>query len=150
MKRNPIFMIIFFCALPLLCYAVDIKSEYDILVEQYHTDAPGMIDTDKMDFEKTPFNKLGRGLINVSTCWGEVFADFFETSKAKDPVVGATVGVAQGLVTSLYRAASGLYDIATFPFPPYDKPPMKPEYALKHAEESADSFNAKSRLFSEE
>ena len=148
MKRALTIFFILFLISPLVCNAYEIKNEYDILIEEAR-DTAGAIDADDFYFEKTPFNKLGRGIGNLTTCWGEVIAEFFRASKEKDPAVGAGVGVVYGGYLGLYRGGSALYDIFTFPFPPYDKPPMLPEYAFQRIDREADSFHAKHKLFGE-
>ncbi len=148
MKSVKTGILVLFFMVPLLAFAFDLKSEYDILVEESQEGViDNSINADEFNFEQTPINKLGRGVLNFSTCWGELIAEFFNASGTKDPMVGITIGLAQGMVTSLYRGGSGLYDILTFPYPPYDRPPMKPEYALQHADEAFEGFTAKSRLF---
>ena len=91
MKKNHMVIFILLCALPLACYAFDLKSEYDILLEESNTikDNPRAFDTDKINFEKTPINKLGRGVINLATCWAEVIAECFYVSMEKDPMAAS-------------------------------------------------------------
>jgi putative exosortase-associated protein (TIGR04073 family) len=97
------------------------------------SDNSALIDADKIPYERTPLNKLGRGLINTVTCLVEVPAEAYKVSDEKDPLVGCTLGVAEGFVTALLRGLTGLYDTVTFVIPPYNKPIMQPEYALDSA-----------------
>lgn len=94
------------------------------------------IDTSDMRYEKSPLNKLGRGVINTVTCLAETPAGIYRVSKDKGEVVGVTLGFVEGLVTSFLRGASGIFDMVTFIIPPYDRPLMQPEYALDSFEKS--------------
>ena len=94
------------------------------------------IDTSDMRYEKSPLNKLGRGVINTVTCLAETPAGIYRVSKDKGEVVGLTLGFVEGLFTSVLRGASGIFDMVTFVIPPYNKPLMKPEYALDSFSES--------------
>jgi putative exosortase-associated protein (TIGR04073 family) len=92
-------------------------------------------DTADFDYENTPVNKLGRGIINAATCWAEVPGEWAEMSERTDPAVGATLGVVQGAITSIIRCAVGVFDTVTFLIPPYNNPEMKPEYAIESADQ---------------
>jgi len=91
------------------------------------------IDATHMPYDRTPLNKLGRGLINTLTCWVEIPAEAVKVGQEKDPLTGCTLGVVEGFVTGIIRGATGIFDVATFMIPPYNKPIMKPEYALTSA-----------------
>jgi putative exosortase-associated protein (TIGR04073 family) len=93
------------------------------------------LDTRSLSVSKTPLNKLIRGLVNVATCIVELPASIVEVSRDKGFVKGATLGVADGLVTTVVRLGTGLFDAVTFVIPPYDKPLLKPEYAIESAKE---------------
>lgn len=95
----------------------------------------GEIDADTINYENTALNKLGRGVINTATAWAEIPAEVCKVSRERDPFLGATLGVVEGTITGVIRGVSGLIDAFTFFMPPYDKPMMKPEYALNHADE---------------
>ena len=94
-------------------------------------DKGALIDTADMRYEKSPINKLGRGLMNTLTCFLEVPGEIYEESKEKDPFVGVTWGLVRGTCTALMRGLSGVYDVATFIIPPYNRPLMQPEYAIQ-------------------
>jgi len=98
------------------------------------------IQVDKISYENTPVNKLGRGMINTATCWAEIPREVFEVSKAHDPLTGLTLGAAEGLLTGLLRGATGVYDAVTCIIPPYNKPIMQPEYALASADKATKSY----------
>jgi len=92
------------------------------------------MDTAMIQYENSPTNKLGRGALNTATFWAEIPAQALKVSKERDPLQGMTVGVAEGIFTSLLRGMTGIYDIVTFAIPPYDRPLMEPEYAFQAAD----------------
>jgi putative exosortase-associated protein (TIGR04073 family) len=68
-----------------------------------------------------PEQKLGRG---VSNSWdiirlGEMRRTVEQTSVLSSPGEGYTVGVIRGFDRSVARTGLGLYEMITFPFPPY-------------------------------
>ncbi len=91
------------------------------------------MDTRLMTLAKTPVNKLMRGLVNSLTCLLELPASICDVTKRKGGLAGATLGVADGFFTSFMRLGTGLFDTVTFLIPPYDKPLLKPEYAIDSA-----------------
>ena len=94
------------------------------------------IDLSNIEYDNSPANKLGRGLINTATCWAEVPGEVARVSKEKDPLIGFTLGLAQGVMNTIIRGAVGIYDTLTCVIPPYNKPELQPEYALQSADES--------------
>jgi putative exosortase-associated protein (TIGR04073 family) len=91
------------------------------------------MDTRLMTLAKTPVNKLIRGLVNSLTFLVEIPASICDVTKRKGGLAGATLGVADGFFTSFMRLGTGLFDVVTCPIPPYDKPLLKPEYAIDSA-----------------
>jgi putative exosortase-associated protein (TIGR04073 family) len=65
--------------------------------------------------------KLGRGMSNTYEVvrWGEMRRSIEQTAVLDDPGQGYTTGVIQGFDRSMARTGIGLYEIVTFPFPPY-------------------------------
>ena len=98
------------------------------------------IQSNKVNYNNTALNKLGRGLINTGTCWAEIPASIFKVSKENDPLVGTTLGTAEGLVNGVWRGLTGIFDVVTFAIPPYNKPLMKPEYALAGADQATKDY----------
>jgi|GEM_PF-618282 len=99
------------------------------------------LDTAKMSttYGKTPFNKLTRGVFNMSTFYFEVPAAAMRVSKEKDNAfIGCTIGTAQGFFACMARALTAVFDTATFLIPPYNKPIMQPEYSVQSLEEAQD------------
>ena len=80
--------------------------------------------------QNTPVNKIGVGAMNAATSWTEVPKQMGEVSAKYNPLLGATVGLGEGLVKGLARGASGIVDMATFSLPPYNKPLMQPAYQV--------------------
>ena len=69
-----------------------------------------------------PEQKLGRG---VSNSWdiirlGEMRRTIEQTAVLGSPDQGYTTGVIRGFDRSVQRTGLGLYEIVTFPFPPYE------------------------------
>jgi putative exosortase-associated protein (TIGR04073 family) len=91
------------------------------------------MDTRLMTLAKTPVNKLMRGLVNCLTCLVELPAAICDITKRKGPLLGSTLGVVDGIFTSFMRLGTGAFDAVTFVIPPYDKPLLKPEYAIDSA-----------------
>lgn len=74
--------------------------------------------------------KLGRGVANVATSPGEFINQIPPAmEQSPDYLTGSVVWLGRGLGYMLLRLGSGLYDLATFPFPGKTKyePIMKPE-----------------------
>lgn len=67
-------------------------------------------------------NKLGRGMNNVTELarMGEIRRSMEQTAIWENTDAAYTTGVVRGMNRSLGRTAVGLYEIITFPFPPYD------------------------------
>jgi len=130
----------FLMALALVCvmglavngYASD---QYNLDADQYDLD-DGVINVETINYENSPLGKLGRGLINMATCWAEIPASMLRVSKKDDPAVGASLGTAEGVCNTMLRGATGIFDTVTFVVPSYDKPVMKPEYALTSADKA--------------
>jgi len=68
-----------------------------------------------------PEEKLGLGMRNTYEIarWGELRRSIEQTSVFESPEAGFTTGVVRGFDRSLARTGMGLYEMATFPLPPY-------------------------------
>ena len=84
-----------------------------------------------MRWDGTPLHKLERGVVNIFTCPVELPASMISVADEKGEIFGFLIGTAEGLVTTVFRAASGVYDTLTFMIPSYSKPLMEPEYAIE-------------------
>jgi putative exosortase-associated protein (TIGR04073 family) len=73
-----------------------------------------------------PEQKFGRGLRNFNEVvrMGEMRRSVEQTSVFYGNDVGYTTGAIVGLDRSLARTGAGLYEMFTFPIPPYDHPPL--------------------------
>ena len=98
------------------------------------------IQINKVNYDNTALNKLGRGLINTGTCWAEIPASILKVSKEKDPLTGTTLGTAEGAVNCVLRGLTGIFETVTFILPPYNKPLMRPEYALPAADQAMKDY----------
>ena|SRR5207247_9106895 len=69
-----------------------------------------------------PENKFGRGLNNLTELvrGGEMRRSMEQTALWDGPSQGATIGFARGFTRTMARTGIGLYEVITFPFPPYD------------------------------
>ncbi len=99
-----------------------------------------VVDADDVSYADNPINKLGRGLINGATFWVELPTKVVSVSKEDGQFMGATIGLAQGVIASVIRAGTAIIDTATFLIPPYNQPIMKPEYAINHADEQMKDY----------
>lgn len=68
-----------------------------------------------------PEQKFGRGMSNTMEIvrMGELSRSVEQTSIFDSPDAGYTTGFVRGLNRSLARTGLGLYEIVTFPIPPY-------------------------------
>lgn len=74
--------------------------------------------------------KFSRGVTNIATSPGEVINQMpTAIEESPDYLTGFIMTIGRGTGYALLRAAAGIYDVVTFPFPgPTDyKPVMKPE-----------------------
>ena len=68
-----------------------------------------------------PETKLGRGMSNFGEVvrGGELRRSVEQTAVFESPEAGYTVGYIRGMDRSIARTGLGLYEIITFPLPPY-------------------------------
>ena len=68
-----------------------------------------------------PEQKLGRGVGNVfePVRMGEMRSSVEQTAIFVSPSAGYTVGVVRGFDRTVARTAMGVYEVVTFPLPPY-------------------------------
>ena len=78
-----------------------------------------------------PEAKLGRGLNNMTEFGrlGEVRRSMEQTSLWDGPEATPTTGFLRGLNRSFARTGIGIYEVVTFPIPPY-KPVLAPRHGL--------------------
>ncbi len=77
-----------------------------------------------------PEAKLGRGMSNFAEVarMGELRQSVEETAVFESPDAGYTVGFVRGFDRSVARTGVGLFEIITFPFPPYHPIISRPVY----------------------
>lgn len=85
-----------------------------------------------------PEQKFGRGMNNLTEIvrGGEMRRSMEQTGLWDGPTQVATVGWARGLTRTVARTGVGLYEVVTFPIPPYrpvltPKGPMYPDASIK-------------------
>lgn len=64
-----------------------------------------------------PMRKLGRGVANVFTSPVEIAKSVGEANYEAGPVAAITYGFLKGLYKAGVRAAVGIFEVVTFPFP---------------------------------
>jgi putative exosortase-associated protein (TIGR04073 family) len=81
--------------------------------------------------EKNAFTKLTRGFANMLTGSIEIPKQIYLVSKEREPITGATYGLAKGICLGVLRTGAGVYDSLAFAIPPYDKPVFEPEFVFE-------------------
>lgn len=71
---------------------------------------------------------IGRGAINVVTCFVDPLVNIVNETKAGPPVVGTLTGVGKGLGCGVLRLGSGAIDIITFWVPGFNGFPVSDSY----------------------
>lgn len=89
------------------------------------------VDQERSDFSKM-LHKLGRGVVNVVTCWVEIPRHVANEWEKTDPATGIVVGTFKGFGWGAARFVTGVYEAVTFPVPiPVDYAPMiQPEFVV--------------------
>ncbi len=64
-----------------------------------------------------PVHKMGRGVVNVLTCWIEIPKQAHLGSQEENPLTGLAAGFVKGVGLTVLRAGVGLYEAVTFPIP---------------------------------
>ena len=63
---------------------------------------------------------LGRGLINLSTCFVDLLVNVVQETRTGPPLVGTLVGLGKGVGCTTLRALSGAVDVTTFWVPGFN------------------------------
>ncbi len=84
-----------------------------------------------------PVTKLVRGAVNTATGWLEIPNQIAKHGDDGTAVMWTVHGFIEGIRVGLQRTLFGLYDVVTFPIPPYDAPLMEPDtlIAPRHGRE---------------
>lgn len=72
---------------------------------------------------------LGRGLLNVATCFVDVIVHVVEGAKQGPPVVGSLTGLGSGIACTALRVTSGALDVTTFWVPGFNGFPVSRSYS---------------------
>lgn len=72
---------------------------------------------------------LGRGLLNIATCFVDVIVHVVEGSKQGPPVVGSLTGLGSGIACTALRVTSGALDVVTFWVPGFNGFPVSRSYS---------------------
>ncbi len=70
----------------------------------------------------TIFTKFFRGVVNIFASPIEIPVTVFNVSAETDIFIGVSAGGVAGAAAGIERFGCGVMDIATFLFPPYDRP----------------------------
>ena len=74
--------------------------------------------------------KLGRGLANTLTGWVEIPAHIGAAKRDDTAVLRFVTGTFEGIEKGLTRTLLGIWDLISFPVPPYDRPVLDPEILI--------------------
>lgn len=72
------------------------------------------------------FHKLGRGVTNTATGWLELPASIGNAKREGTVALWLVTGAVEGLVKGMTRTLVGIWDMVTFPIPPYDSALLDP------------------------
>ena len=71
---------------------------------------------------------IGRGVINITTCFVDPIVSIAKETRDGPPVVGTLVGVGKGAGCMALRALSGAVDLVTFWVPGFNGMPVSDSY----------------------
>ena len=80
------------------------------------------------EYSRKTAGMLGRGLINLTTCFVDLLVNIANETKNGPPLVGTLVGVGKGAGCTVLRALSGGVDIVTFWVPGFNGIPVSDSY----------------------
>lgn len=86
------------------------------------------------DLAESPYYKekaggmIGRGVINIVTCFVDPLVNVVNETKAGPPFIGTLTGVAKGLGCGVLRLGSGAVDVVTFWVPGFNGFPVSDSY----------------------
>lgn len=72
---------------------------------------------------------LGRGFLNVGSCFVDLIVQTVEKTQQGPPVVGTLTGIGGGAACTILRAGSGIVDVATFWIPDFNGVPVSRSYS---------------------
>lgn len=80
------------------------------------------------DYGRKAGGMLGRGLLNVVTCFVDLIVNVVNETKNGPPLVGTLVGIGKGAGCTVLRAGSGVVDVGTFWVPGFNGFPVSDSY----------------------
>lgn len=72
---------------------------------------------------------LGRGLVNVATCFVDIIQQTVEGTQQGPPFIGTMTGLGGGLGCTALRVSSGALDVVTFWVPGFNGIPVAKSYS---------------------
>lgn len=82
---------------------------------------------------------IGRGALNVVTCFVDPIVNIVNETKAGPPLVGTLTGVGKGLGCGVLRLGSGAVDLVTFWVPGFNGAPVSDSYENCMAQSATDA-----------
>ncbi|PIQ83682.1 MAG: hypothetical protein COV75_06160 [Candidatus Omnitrophica bacterium CG11_big_fil_rev_8_21_14_0_20_63_9] len=79
-------------------------------------------------YKRKTFGMIGRGALNIVTCFVDVIVNVVNESKAGPPLVGTLTGAAKGVGCGVLRLGSGAVDFVTFWVPGFNGFPVSDSY----------------------
>ena len=116
MKKAATFLLLFFLVLTPAVFAADAVDNVWQAAnsEVYGTKLGGM---------------LGRGLLNIATCFVDVIVHTVEGTEQGPPFVGTLTGLGSGIGCTALRVTSGALDVTTFWVPGFNGFPVSRSYS---------------------
>jgi len=83
-------------------------------------------------FAGDPIRKLGRGIANVATGWGEFPKEILQETERSGDIGGLLVAPFKGIAKFIGRTVIGVYEVITFliPLPRNYEPVIEPEFVF--------------------
>ena len=79
-------------------------------------------------YGKKAGGQLGRGLLNVATCFVDIITQTVDGTKHGTPFVGTITGLGGGIACGALRVTSGALDVLTFWVPGFNGIPVSKNY----------------------
>lgn len=83
-------------------------------------------------YNDSPANKMGLGVINLTTAWLDIPGGVADETKENNILSGLSFGLGSGLASAFARGSAGLIDILTAGVPPYEEAMVEPEYKVNN------------------
>lgn len=91
------------------------------------------------EYGKKVWGMLGRGVVNVATCFVDLIVQTVEGTQDGPPFVGTMTGLGGGLGCTALRVSSGALDVLTFWVPDFNGIPVARSYSNCLAEDEGNS-----------